>query len=445
VTASAHGNDTDRRASGDADGTPGQTGQGAPADHLATAVAADRGDGLAGFRERFVIDDDTVVYLDGNSLGRLPRATRDRIHEAIDVEWGVELIRGWDRWMDLGREAGDLIAAVIGARPGEVVLSDSTSVNLFKLASAAIDAQPGRTVMVTDGDNFPTDQYVLQGLAATRGLELRMIAADIDNGVKLDDVRAAIGTDTALVCLSHVAYRSGAVADIAGITAAAHEAGALMLWDLSHSAGSVPVGLAAADVDLAVGCTYKHLNGGPGAPAFLYVRTDLQPGLRQPIWGWFAQRDQFAMAAGYDPVETVERFLVGSPGVLGGYAAREGARISAEAGILAIAAKARALTSFALVLFDDWLSGEGFRLASPRDPMRRGAQITLHHPYAWQICQALKAADVIPDFRTPDRLRLGLAPLYTRFIDIYEGMRRLRTVVTTRTYKEFPAHRGRVT
>jgi kynureninase len=445
MTASPRANDADRREPSDGASAGCEDRRDTPVDHLASAKSADSADPLAGFRDRFVIADDDLIYLDGNSLGRLPTATRDLLRHAADVEWGTELIRGWDRWIDLGREAGDLIADVVGARPGEIVLSDSTSVNLFKLASAALDARPGRGVIVTDDDNFPTDKYVLQGIAAARGLDLRVISTDIDDGLVLDDVSAAVGPDTALVCLSHVAYRSGAVADIAGITVAAHDAGALMLWDLCHSAGSVPVGLASANVDLAVGCTYKHLNGGPGAPAFLYVRTDLQPTLRPPIWGWFAQRDQFEMGASYDPVETVDRFLVGSPPVLSGYAAREGVRVSAEAGIDAIAAKARALTAFAVDLFDAWLVEAGFRLASPRDPMRRGAQVTLHHPYAWQICQALKAADVIPDFRTPDRLRLGFAPLYTRFVDVYEGMRRLREIMTSHAYERFPSHRGRVT
>jgi kynureninase len=463
MSASPRANDTDRREPNDGVGGGGAQRRDTPidaaadtpidpdqasanvSDHLSRAVAADRTDPLAGFRERFIIDDNDLIYLDGNSLGRLPIATRDRLREAVEVEWGAELIRGWDRWIDLGRETGDLVADIVGARAGEIVLADSTSVNLFKLATAALDARPGRRVIVTDDDNFPTDRYVLQGVADARGLDLRVIATDIDDGLRLGDVIASIGPDTALVCLSHVAYRSGAVADLAGITAAVQDAGALMLWDLCHSAGSVPVGLADANVDLAVGCTYKHLNGGPGAPAFLYVRTDLHPILRSPIWGWFAQRDQFAMGASYDPVESVDRFLVGSPPILSGYAAREGARISAEAGIDAIAAKARALTTFAVDLHDSWLADSGFRLASPRDPQRRGAQITLHHPYAWPICQALKAAKVIPDFRTPDRLRLGFAPLYTRFVDVYEGLRRLRTVVTTQAYEGFPPHRGRVT
>ena len=445
MTASPRANDADRCEPRDS-ASAGDADRGdRPVDHLARAKSADRADPLASFRDRFVIDDADLIYLDGNSLGRLPTAARDRLRQAVDVEWGTELIRGWDRWIDLGRETGDLIAEIVGAQPGEIVASDSTSVNLFKLASAALDARRGRSVIVTDDDNFPTDKYVLQGLAAARGLDLRVISTDIDDGLRLADVAAAIGPDTALVCLSHVAYRSGAVADIVGITAAAQDVGALMMWDLCHSAGSVPVGLTSANVDLAVGCTYKHLNGGPGAPAFLYVRADLQPILRSPIWGWFAQRDQFAMGASYDPVATVDRFLVGSPPILSGYAAREGARVSAEAGIDAIAAKARALTAYAVDLFDAWLVQDGFRLASPRDPTRRGAQITLHHPKAWQICQALKAAQVIPDFRTPDRLRLGFAPLYTRFVDVYEGLRRLREVMTSHAYDGFSAHRGRVT
>jgi kynureninase len=409
------------------------------------ADAHDAADELSSLRERFVIDDEDLIYLDGNSLGRLPRATRARLHEVIDVEWGGELIRGWDRWINLARQSGDMIADVIGARPGEVVLSDSTSVNLYKLAAAALDAQPGRRVIVTDDDNFPTDQYVLAGLAEARGLELRVVKTDIDAGIRLADVRAALDDDTALVSLSHVAYRSGAIADIAGITAAAHEVGALTLWDLCHSAGSVPVGLAETGADLAVGCTYKHLNGGPGAPAFLYVRADLQQRLRQPIWGWFSQRDQFAMANAYDPVDGVERFLVGTPGVLGAYAALEGARISAEAGITAIRAKGQALTSYAVELVEAWLGDFGFTLASPRDAARRGAQITLHHPAAWQICQALKAANVVPDFRTPDRLRLGFAPLYTRFVDVHTGMSRLRDIMASRSWEGFAAERSRVT
>ncbi|HYN96418.1 MAG TPA: kynureninase [Pilimelia sp.] len=414
-------------------------------DPMERALSLDAADPLAGFRDRFLITDPRLVYLDGNSLGRLPVATRDRLREAVDREWGAELIRGWDRWITLAAEVGDVLAGVLGAEPGELALADSTSVNLYKLAVAACAARPGRRVILTDDGNFPTDLYVLQGVAEARGMRLAVLPADIDDGVRAADVAAALGPEVALVSLSHVAYRSGAVADLPGITAAAHEAGALTLWDLSHSAGAVPVGLGAAGVDLAVGCTYKHLNGGPGAPAFLYVRRDLQAVLRQPVWGWFGQRGQFEMAAAYDPVETVERFLVGTPPVLAGYAVLEGARLTAEAGIEAIAAKVTALGSYAVELHDAWLAPLGLRLASPRDPARRGAHVTLHHPHAWQLNQALRAAGVLPDFRTPDRLRLGLAPLYTRFVDVHEGLARLRDIVATRAYERFPADRSRVT
>ncbi len=378
--------------------TPASAGRCGYRGDVTAPLSLDAADQLAAFRDRFVIDDPNVIYFDGNSLGRLPKSTRVRLIEAIDREWGRDLIRGWDRWIEIARDAGDVLAGLIGAHPGEVILSDSTSVNLYKLAAAALDARPGRRVIVTDDDNFPTDQYILAGLADARGCELRVIKTDMNAGVALADVVAAIGTDTALVSLSHVAYRSGAIADLAGITAAVHDVGALMLWDLCHSAGAVPVGLAAADVDLAVGCTYKHLNGGPGAPAFLYVRADLQQRLRQPLWGWFSQKDQFAMANTYEPVDGIERFLVGTPGVLGGYGALEGARISAEAGIEAIAAKGRALTSYAIDLFTAWLEPHGFVLASPPDSGRRGAQITAHHPQAWQICQALEGGRRDPGF-----------------------------------------------
>lgn len=411
----------------------------------ARAEALDAADPLRHFRNRFVIDDSDVIYLDGNSLGRLPLSTRDRLRDAVD-EWGRDLIRGWHRWISLARETGDELAGgVLEAEPGEVIVSDSTSVNLYKLAAAALDARPGRRVIVTDDDNFPTDRYVLAGLADQRGCELRLVKTDLDKGVSPARVRAALGPDTALLSLSHVAYRSGALADLPGITAAAHEVGALTLWDLSHSAGSVPVPLRSAGVDLAVGCTYKYLNAGPGAPAFLYVRSQLQSQLRAPIWGWFSQRDQFAMGPAYDPVDGIERFLVGTVPVLGLYAVREGARLAAEAGIEAIAAKGRRLVAYAVKLADAWLTPLGFRLATPRAPARRGCHVTLHHPQAWPACQALIAAGVIPDFRDPDRLRLGLPPLYTRFVDVHDGLARLRDLVASGDHLAFPAERTRVT
>jgi kynureninase len=409
------------------------------------ALALDERDPLRRFRAKFAIADDGLIYLDGNSLGRLPIATRKRLRQLVEKEWGVDLIRGWGRWIGLAVEAGDAIAPLIEARPGEVVVADSTSVNLFKLASAALDARPDRPVILTDDDNFPTDLYVLQGLARARGAELRVLPSDMDAGVSTSDVTAALSERTAVVSLSHVAYRSGAIADLSGITAAAHAAGALTLWDLSHSVGSVPVPLTSAGADLAVGCTYKHLNGGPGAPAFLYVRSELHGELRQPIWGWFGQRDQFEMGAAYDPVEGIGRFLVGTTPVLGATAALEGARITAAAGIGRVWTKTRGLTSYAVDLARDWLVPLGFTIASPADAERRGAHVSLHHPQAWQLCQALQAAGVIPDFRTPDRLRLGFAPLYTRYVDVFDGLNRLREIVVAGKHQTYPVERTLVT
>jgi kynureninase len=409
------------------------------------AETLDAQDPIGHFRARFHIPDESLVYFDGNSLGRLPLATRERLRDVIDREWGHDLIRGWDTWIDLARSAGDVLAdSVLHVSRGEVVLSDSSSVNLFKLAAAALDARPGRRVIVTDDDNFPTDRYVLEGLAAARGLELRVVATDIDAGIDPDRVAVSLDGDVALVSLSHVAYRSGAIADMVAITTAAHRVGALTLWDLCHSAGSLRVPLAESGADLAVGCTYKYLNAGPGAPAFLFVRRDLQAELRQPIWGWFGRRDQFEMGAGYDPAESIDRFLVGTPPVLGGYAVLEGARITAEAGVDGLAAKGAGLTQYTIGLKEAWL-GERLELASPRDPARRGSHVTFRDPQAWPICQALKAAGVIPDFRTPQRLRIGLAPLYTRFIDVHDGMARLRDIVSSGAYAEFAERLGRVT
>jgi kynureninase len=392
-----------------------------PDEHSRThAEALDRGDPLRRFRARFAIADEALVYLDGNSLGRLPVATRRRLRALVDQEWGGDLIRGWDRWISLATQAGDAIAGLV-------------------------DARPGRRVIVTDDDNFPTDLYVLSGIAQARGYDLRIVHSDLDRGVSTSDIEGALGPDVALIALSHVAYRSGAIADLPAITRAGHEQGALVLWDLSHSVGAVPVPLGSSNVDLAVGCTYKHLNGGPGAPAFLYVREDLQSGLRQPIWGWFGQRDQFAMGPDYEPVDGIERFLVGTPPVLGVAAALEGATLTASAGIGPVWTKTRALTGYAVELAEAWLVPLGFTLASPRDADRRGAHISLHHRQAWPICQALMAAGVIPDFRTPDRLRLGFAPLYTRFVDVHEGLRRLRDLVTEGAHEQYPSERGRVT
>jgi kynureninase len=393
------------------------------------AEGRDRSDPLAPFRERFVIPDETVVYLDGNSLGRLPRATLERLGELVESEWGGRLIRSWwEHWLELPVRVGDLVGELVGASAGQVIVADSTSVCLFKLASAALDLDPGRREIVVARDEFPTDRYLLEGLATSRGLELRWLDADPVDGPSAGSVEALLGPRTALVLLSHVNYRSASIAPLEDLTALVHETGALILWDLCHSAGALPVGLDAAGADLAVGCTYKYLNAGPGAPAFLYVRGDLQARLQQPIWGWFGRRDQFLMEQGYERADGMSGWLSGTPNVLGLAAVEEGARLSAEAGIPAMTAKARALTEYAIELFDERLVPLGFTLGSPRDPGRRGAHVSVCRADARALCDALAGEGVITDFRMPDAIRLGCSPLTTRFIDVWDGIDRLHAL-----------------
>jgi kynureninase len=396
----------------------------------AAAEALDAQDPLGSFRERFVVPED-LVYLDGNSLGMLPLATVDRLAEVVAGQWGGRLIRAWgDGWMELPATVGDLLgASVLGAAAGQVVVADSTTVCFYKLASAALDLRPGRTEIVTDRDNFPTDRYVLEGLAASRGLSIRWISCDADDGASVDDVAAVVGPSTALVTLSHTAYRSGFVADMAGISSAASEAGAVTLWDLSHSAGSVPVELDRWGADLAVGCTYKYLCGGPGSPAYMYVRSGLQSELRQPIWGWLGREDPFAMAPGYVPAAGVEGLLSGTPSVLALACVEEGVRLVACAGMEAIRSKGLALTSYLVELADARLASFGVSLGSPRDPLVRGSQVALRHPDAEQLCAALIERGVIPDFRAPDVIRIGLSPLTTRFVDVWDGVEALRELL----------------
>jgi kynureninase len=387
------------------------------------ARALDAGDPLAGFRDRFVIDDPDLVYLDGNSLGRLPRATVDRLERTIRTEWGGELVRGWDHWLDEPARVGELIGlGLLGARPDETIVSDSTTVNLYKLALAALVARPGRRAIVVARDEFPTDRYVLEGLAAARKQEIRWLVGDPVEGPTAADVEALVDDDVALVVLSLVNYRSAAIADLTAIGECVHRAGALVLWDLSHAVGAIPIDLDAAGADLAVGCTYKYLNGGPGAPAFLYVRSERQTELRTPIQGWFGQRDQFAMAPTWDPAPGIRGWLAGTPGMLALAAVEEGVRLTTEAGIAAIRAKSDALTGFAVELLDDRLAPLGCSLGSPRAPARRGAHVAIRHPSAKRLTAALIARGVIPDFREPDIVRFGLPPLTTQFADVAAGV-----------------------
>jgi len=414
------------------------------------AAALDDVDPLAGFRGRFVgtEDDgpDRLLYLDGNSLGRLPRETPAAVARVVEREWGEGLVGSWAHWIGEATRLGDALAdGVLGAQPGEVLVGDSTSVNLYKLVMAGARARPGRDVLVCTADDFPTDRYVVAGVAAARGMTVREIPADVDEGPDLATLAAALDDRVAVVVLSSVAYRSGALADMAAVTRLVQDAGALVLWDLSHAVGAVPVELTSVGADLAVGCTYKYLNGGPGAPAFLYVRRDLQEELRSPIQGWFGQRDQFEMGPLYEPAAGIERFGVGTPPVLGMAAVDVGIGLVAEAGIDRLAVKGRALCELMAALGEAWLAPHEVVLASPRDPARRGSHLTFAHPQAWQLTQALIDRQVVPDFRTPDRVRLGPAPLYTRFVDIWDAMDRFRRLLDEGAQDRYPAERARVT
>jgi kynureninase len=390
------------------------------------ATALDAADPLVSFRDRFVIPDVELVYLDGNSLGRAPLTALERVARVAAEEWAGQLIRGWEHWLDAPLRVGDLLGVpILGAQPGEVAICDSTTVNFYRLASAALAARADRRFIVTDTANFPTDRYVLEGLARDHGREIAWIEPDPIEGPSVDDVARALeqhSGDVALVTLTHVNYRSAAIADLPAITRLAHDAGALVLWDLSHSAGSVPVDLAEHGVDLAVGCTYKYLNGGPGAPGYLYVRRALQGELRNPIQGWFAQTDQFEMGHAFRPRPGIAAWLTGTPGMLGLAAAEEGIRVVAEAGIEAVRAKGIALTEYAIALHDAWLAPLGFALGSPRDARRRGSHVAIRRDDGREITGRMIAAGVIPDFRAPDSIRLGLSPLTTTFADVARGL-----------------------
>jgi kynureninase len=392
----------------------------------APARQLDAADPLARFRARFVAADDPAVaaYLDGNSLGRPLAVTGERLAAFVAGPWGRRLIRSWDEaWMDEPVAVGDRLAEVVlGAAPGQVIVADSTTVLLYKLIRAAVGARPGRDEIIVDRGNFPTDRFVVDGIAAERGLSVRYLSAPHDAGVRPADVAAAVSERTALVVLSHVAYRSGFLADMAAITRAAHDAGALILWDLCHSAGALPVELDACDADLAAGCTYKYLNGGPGSPAFGFVAARLQEELAQPVWGWMGAADPFAMAAEYRPAQGIRKFISGTPPVLAMQPLKDMLELIAEAGLGAVRRKSAALTEHATALADERLVPLGAVLASPRDPAERGSHVTVDHPRFAEVTAALWARGVIPDFRPPDGIRIGLSPLSTSFAELERGV-----------------------
>ena len=391
---------------------------------LVTAKELDAADPLAGYRDRFLPADGVVAYLDGNSLGRPLRVTAAHLQEFVAGAWGSRLIRGWDEeWLELPGRIGDRLGEVaLGAAPGQCIVADSTTVLLYKLARAAVAARPGRTEILLDADNFPTDRYVLEGVARECGMTLRWVRSDYAGGVSADAVAEAVGPQTALAVFSHVAYRSGYLADAPAITALVHDAGGLVLWDLCHSAGAVPARLDEWGIDYAVGCSYKYLNGGPGAPAWAYVASRHQAEFSQPIQGWLGSEDPFGMAQGYVPAAGIRRLVSGTPPILGMLALQDMVEVIGEAGINAIRAKSEALTAFAVTAVDALLAPAGVVLASPRDPGRRGSHITVDHPAFKAVTAALWERGIIPDYRNPDGIRLGLSPLSTSFTETLAGI-----------------------
>jgi kynureninase len=395
------------------------------------AHALDDADPLAPLRERFVGTDSSLVYLDGNSLGRPLTVTGDRLRTFVEDEWGRRLIRGWDEgWFDLPLALGDELGRVcLGAAPGQVAVADSTTVLLYKLMRTAVSARPGRTEIVIDRDNFPTDRYLAMGVAAECGLTIRWLDVDTTAGATVEQVAAAVGEQTAFVALSHVSYRSAWIADVAAITGVAHDAGALVLWDLCHSVGSVPAELDAWDVDLAAGCTYKYLNGGPGSPAFCYVAARHLETFAQPIQGWMGNTDPFLMGPDYVPVQGIRRFLSGTPAVVGMLAVEDMVALIDEAGIDAVRKKSEQLTTRTVELADEQLAAYGVTVVSPRDPARRGGHVTLHHPRMQEVVTRLWQQDVLPDYRDPGGLRIGLSPLSTSFDELERGLEAVRTTL----------------
>lgn len=399
-------------------------------------LEADARDPLRDFRARFRLPDG-IIYLDGNSLGALPAATPDRLAAAVEQEWGRDLITSWNAhdWIDAPRRVGDKIGRLIGARPGEVIVADSTSVNLFKLLVAATRQRAGRATILSEPGNFPTDLYIAEGVAELLpDVTLRTCAAD--------RIVEAIDDDTAVVMLTHVHYKTGRRLDIAAITAAAHAKGALMLCDLSHSVGAVDVDLVGWQVDLAVGCGYKYLNGGPGAPAFLYVADPLQPALHSPLSGWMGHAEPFAFVDDYRPRPGITRFLCGTTPILGIVALETGVDVMLEADRADIAAKAAALSDLFIGEVEAVCASQGFTLASPRAFAERGSHVSFGHQHAYAICQALIARGVIGDFRAPDTIRFGFTPLYTSFADVWTAVQILSDVMISRAW-DAPEYRTR--
>ena len=424
-----------------------------------TAELLDQADELSSFRKEFYIKDQSLCYLDGNSLGRLPLATIDRVSKFLTEEWGSELVDGWSHWIDEAQPAGDLLGrATLGAASGQVLVCDTTSVNFYQLCVAAINANPDRKTIIVDSSNFPTDRYVIQGIADQ--FNLKLITLDTDGSGVAGSVKIAaenellttellapfMSTDVALVTLQAVNYRSGARPNLKAITDLVRSYGGYVVWDASHAGGSVELDFDANGVDLAVGCTYKYGNSGPGSPAWLYVRKELQTTLKVPIQGWFAQDDQFAMGPTFDKNQEIRGFQIASPSIVGIRAVQASYELIERAGIARIAKKAAIGTELMIALFDAWLAPLGFTLLTPRDHRLRGGHITIGHPEAKRIAAALrKYAQVVPDYRMPNSIRLAISPLPTSFLEVFDGFERIRDSVIRKDYEKIEDTGNRVT
>ena len=416
------------------------------------ALSLDENDPLRGFRSLFMITDQHMCYLDGNSLGRLPLATVSAVNEFMTGEWAPEVVTGWSHWVDEAQPTGDLLGrATLGAAAGQVLVCDTTSVNFYQLALAAINARPGRKTIITDAANFPTDRYILDGIAKQLGLNLVIIDNESPGSAENERITPEIlekylNSDVALVTLEVIQYRSGARNDIKSLTDLVRTHGAFLLWDASHAVGAIEMNFDANGVDIAVGCTYKYGNSGPGSPAWLYVNKRVQAELQVPIQGWFSQGDQFGMGPVFDRAEGIRGFQIASPSIIGLRCVKSAFSMIEEATISAIANKAATGTQMMIDLYDAWLADLGFTLLTSRDSQERGGHISLGHPDAARICVALRQfARVIPDYRTPSSIRLAIAPLPTSYVEVWDGFQRMRDLVASRQYEKITESDSRVT
>jgi kynureninase len=417
----------------------------------AYALELDKNDPLAHFKSQFVVTDPEMCYLDGNSLGRIPKATITAINEFM-VEWGAEVVTGWGHWVDEAQPTGDLLGqAALGAGPGQILVCDTTSVNFYQLCLAAVHARPGRKTIITDAANFPTDRYILDGIAKQFGLNLVIIENEDPAVAKHERITTQVlapylNDDVALVTLEVIQYRSGARTDIKSITDQVRAIGGLVVWDASHAVGAIELNLDANGVDLCVGCTYKYGNSGPGSPAWLYVSKKIQKELQVPIQGWFAQDAQFEMGPVFERAQNIRGFQIASPSLMGIRCVQTAFSMIKEAGIDAIAHKAAVGTQMMIDLHDAWLAPLGFELNTSRDPKERGGHISLVHPDAAQICVAMREiSNVIPDYRTPNSIRLAISPLPTSYVEVWDGFARMRDLVASGQYKTIKEGGSRVT